>query len=109
MNTQINNTLIDEVTRHLIKAYNPLVIYLFCSYAWGSPDKSGDIDLSVIVDKYEYDAAERIRIGLRELKDIHADIDILVYTSAEVATWNTHPSTLTYKVLNRGVKLYEAA
>jgi predicted nucleotidyltransferase len=109
MNTQINKTLIDEVTRQLVKAYDPLAIYLFGSYAWGSPDKSSDIDFFVIVDKSEYDAAERIRIGLRELKDIHADIDILVYTSAEVATRNTHPSTLTYKVLNKGVKLYEAA
>lgn len=67
------------------------------------------MDFFIIVDKSEYDAAERIRIGLRALKDIHADIDILVYTSEEVAAWNTHPSTLAYKVLNKGLKLYEAA
>jgi predicted nucleotidyltransferase len=109
MNTDTNKTLIDEVIAHLVKAYNPLPIYLFGSYAWGSADKSSDIDFFVIVDKSEFDAAERIRIGLRELKGIHADIDILVYTSAEVAMRNTHPSTLTYKVLNKGVKLYEAA
>lgn len=109
MSIKINNILIDEVTRHLIKAYNPLAIYLFGSYAWGNPGKSSDIDFLIIVDKSEYDAAERIRIGLRELKDIHADIDILVYTSDEVETRITHPSTLIYKVLNKGVKLYEAA
>lgn len=109
MSTEMNKTLIDEVTRHLIKAYNPLSIYLFGSYVWGIPDKSSDIDFFVIVDKSEHDAAERIRIGLMELKDIHADVDILVYTSAEVATRNNHPSTLIYKVLNKGIKLYEAA
>lgn len=109
MSTTINKNLIDEVTRHLIRAYNPLAIYLFGSYAWGNPDKSSDIDFFIIVDQSEHDAAERIRIGLRELKDIHADIDILVYTRDEVASRNTHPSTLAYKVLNKGLKLYEAA
>jgi len=38
MTREMNKTLIDEVTRHLIKAYNPLSIYLFGSYVWGIPD-----------------------------------------------------------------------
>lgn len=109
MNKEIDKTLIDEITKQLIKAYNPLAIYLFGSQVWGAPNKSSDIDFFVIVDKSEFDVAERIRIGLRELKNIHADIDILVYTRDEVAARNTHPSTLTYKVLSKGVKLYEAA
>lgn len=109
MNNEINKNLVNEVTRQLIKAYNPLSIYLFGSYAWGNPDKSSDIDFFIIVEKSEYDAAERIRIGLRELKHIHADIDILVYTKDEIAEWKDHPSTLAFKVLNKGLKLYEAA
>lgn len=109
MNTEINRNLINEVTRHLVKAYNPIAIYLFGSYVWGNPGKSSDIDFFIIVDKSEYDAAERIRIGLRELKHIHADIDILVYTRDEIAAWDNHPSTLVFKVLNKGLKLYEAA
>lgn len=104
-----NKNLIDEVTAHLIKAYNPLSIYLFGSYVWGNPDRSSDIDFFIVVEKSEYDAAERIRIGLRELKHIHADIDILVYTKDEIEGWKSHPSTLAFKVLNMGLKLYEAA
>lgn len=109
MNIEINKQLIEEVTRQLVKAYNPVAIYLFGSYVWGNPERSSDIDFFIIVDNSEYDAAERIRIGLRELKHIHADIDLLVYTRAEVAFWDTHPSTLAYKVINRGLKVYEAA
>lgn len=67
------------------------------------------IDFIIIVDKSEYDAAERIRIGLRKLKYIHADIDLLVYTKDEIEEWKTHPSTLAYEVLNKGLELYEAA
>ena len=102
-------TLINEIKDHLVRAYHPLAIYLFGSYAWGTPDKYSDIDFFIIVEKSEFDSAERIRIGLRELKDIHADIDLLVFTSAEIAAKYNHPSTLTYKVMTKGVKLYEAA
>ena len=35
----INKNIIKEVTEKLIKTYNPIEIYLFGSYAWGSPDE----------------------------------------------------------------------
>lgn len=109
MYSEINKSLIEEITRLFIRIYNPVAIYLFGSYVWGNPDKASDIDFFIIVDKSEHDAAERIRIGLRALKHIHADIDLLVYTREEVAIWNNHPSTLVFKVINKGLKLYEAA
>ena len=109
MNANLDQNLIDEVVKHLLNAYNPLSVYLFGSQVWGNPDESSDIDFFIIVDKSDYNHAERIRIGLRELKGIHADIDIIVFTSCEIAEKKNHPSTLIYKVLNKGVKLYEAA
>ena len=60
-------------------------------------------------EKTDLDRAERIRVGLRALLDINTSVDILVYTREEVDEKKNHPSTLTYKVLTRGVKLYEAA
>nr|HPJ44359.1 nucleotidyltransferase domain-containing protein [Spirochaetota bacterium] len=68
-----------------------------------------DIDLFIVVKKTDLDRAERIRVGLRALLDMNLSVDILVYTKEEVEEKKNHPSTLTYKVLNRGVKLYEAA
>jgi len=109
MNTELNKSLLDEIVKHLLIAYKPLAIYLFGSQVWGNPDKSSDMDFFIVVDKSEYDAAERIRIGLRELKGIHANVDLLVFTSSEIAEKKDHPSTLVYKVLNKGVKIYEAA
>jgi len=109
MNTELDKSLLDEIVKHLLIAYKPLAIYLFGSQVWGNPDKSSDMDFFIVVDKSEYDAAERIRIGLRELKGIHANVDLLVYTSSEIAEKKDHPSTLVYKVLNKGVKIYEAA
>ncbi len=109
MALNIDKSLMSEITEHLLAAYNPLAIYVYGSQVWGTPDKSSDIDFFVIVAESELDHAERIRIGLRELKGIHANVDILVFTVSEISKKKDHPSSLVYKVLNKGVKIYEAA
>jgi predicted nucleotidyltransferase len=104
-----NDLKLKEITSRLIKIYKPEEIYLFGSYAWGTPGKNSDIDLFIIVEKSDLDRAERIRVGLRALLDLNIPVDILVYTKDEVEEKKNHPSTLTHKILTRGVKLYEAA
>ncbi len=104
-----NDLKLKEITSRLIKIYNPEEIYLFGSYAWGTPGAHSDIDLFIVVENSDLDRAERIRVGLRALLDMNISVDILVYTKEEVEEKKNHPSTLTYKILTRGVKLYEAA
>lgn len=104
-----NDLKLKEIISRLIKIYKPEEIYLFGSYAWGTPGKNSDIDLFIIVEKSDLDRAERIRVGLRALLDLNIPVDILVYTKDEVEEKKNHPSTLTHKILTRGVKLYEAA
>lgn len=100
---------IDEIVARLSQAYNPLAIYLFGSQAWGEPDDSSDIDLLIVVEDSELDAAERIRVGLKALKGIKIDIELLVFTRAELEEKSEHPASLACQVLRKGVKLYEAA
>jgi predicted nucleotidyltransferase len=109
MTTTQDRIQLDEIISHLVPAYNPLAIYLFGSYAWGNPGSSSDIDLMVIVEQSDLSAAERIRVGLTSLKEIHADVDLVVFTQSEFTEKKGHPSTLVYKVVHDGVKLYEAA
>lgn len=104
-----NDLKLKEITSRLVKIYKPEEIYLFGSYVWGTPGDHSDIDLFIVVEKTDLDRAERIRVGLRALLDMNLSVDILVYTKEEVEEKKNHPSTLTYKVLTRGVKLYEAA
>ncbi len=108
MNANVDQNLIDEIVKRFLSCYKPIAIYLFGSQAWGTPDKSSDIDFFIIVDKSSDSQAERIRKGLRELKGIHADVDILVFTMSEIEEKKDQPSSLIYKVLNKGIKLYEA-
>jgi len=49
----IDNNVINEVKNRLVKAYDPLAIYLFGSHAWGAPTKDSDLALLIIVEKSE--------------------------------------------------------
>ena len=104
-----NTELVEKILSRLIKAYNPVSVYLFGSYAWGIPDKSSDMDFFVVVDKSSLTSADRIRLGMRELTDIDIAVDIIVFTKDEIAEKKDHLSTLTNKVISKGIKLYEAA
>ncbi len=39
----------EDVKNRLVRAYNPLTIYLFGSYAWGTPTEDSDLDLVIVV------------------------------------------------------------
>ena len=43
----IKREVIDEVKNRLVKAYDPLAIYLFGSYAWGTPTEDSDLELLI--------------------------------------------------------------
>jgi predicted nucleotidyltransferase len=44
---------INEIKKRLINAYQPLEIYIFGSYAWGTPTDESDLDCAIIVDSSE--------------------------------------------------------
>ena len=54
--------IIETVKERLIKTYNPKTIYLFGSYAWGTPDEDSDLDLLVVIESSEFQLfATRLR------------------------------------------------
>ena len=67
--------LVSKVTQRMVSVFDPLVIYLFGSRAWGQPTKDSDVDLLVVVktsDDHPLDpgltglrAVARSRGGLR--------------------------------------------
>ncbi|HOG64662.1 MAG TPA: nucleotidyltransferase domain-containing protein [Spirochaetota bacterium] len=97
------------VISRLVPAYNPRQIYLYGSRVWGDPSEWSDLDILVVVEESVLDMDDRMRIGLSALSGSGLDVDILVLTSAEVQARRTYPSTLTYRILHEGKKLYEAA
>ena len=82
-------------------------VYLFGSYAYGKPDKDSDIDLYLIVDNLterHFDIMLKIRKSIDSI--ITKPIDILLNTSLNFNLRSTHKSTLEYKILQEGKKIY---
>lgn len=101
--------LFDMVKERLVAVYEPRVIYLFGSSAWGTRDEQSDIDLVVIVDKSSEKPYKRAAKGIASLSGLKIPKDIIVYTSKEFNELAEDETTLCHKIKNEGIKLYEAA
>ena len=104
----ISEDKIQEATKRLVEAYDPVAIYLFGSYAWGEPNEDSDLDLFVVVsDDYKV-AFSTYKIGNRALWNMGFSKDLIVSNESDFRTWSNHPSTLQHKIQKEGIKLYES-
>ena len=74
---------IAEIISRLRAALSPVSIYLYGSYAYGTPQPGSDIDLLVVVEDSSLDLYERDAVAYRALRDVNVPIDVQVYTCAE--------------------------
>jgi len=105
----ISKELIEEVKNRLVKVYNPVEIYLFGSYAWGSPDEESDLDLLIVVDKSSERSFDRLRPGQRALFGLGVSKDMIVYTKDEFERYASNVTTLCHKIKKDGKVLYARA
>lgn len=80
--SQLEEHLRDIVGR-LRDALSPSAIYLFGSYAYGTPGPHSDLDLLVVVEDSEQNPYERDAVAYRALGDIPVPVDVQVYTRRE--------------------------
>lgn len=82
-------------------------IYLFGSYAYGTPNKSSDIDLCIIT--YDYESRKRdliVKIRRSITKATNIPVDILLYKSYEFYDRANLPFTMEFKIKEEGIILY---
>lgn len=74
---------IQELVKEIAQNYQPEKIYLFGSYANGTPTKDSDIDLFIIkeTDKRRIERSWEVREGI---KNYINSMDIIVYTPNEI-------------------------
>ena len=105
----INKDVIEEVKNRLVKTYNPIAIYLFGSYAWGTPTEDSDLDLLIVIDKSDEKSYNRTRPGQRALFGLCISKDLVIYTKEEFDHIANDVTTLGHKIKKDGKLIYARA
>jgi uncharacterized protein len=102
----INKAVIEEIKKRLIKAYKPNAIYLFGSYAWGTPTEDSDLDILIVVEKSAEKTYRRPILGYDALFGLGISKDLIVYTQEEFEKYSHDITTLCYKIKQDGELMY---
>jgi predicted nucleotidyltransferase len=97
-----------EAVRRLVEAAQPRQIILFGSHARGDASEDSDVDLMLIEDHVENQAAESVRLQ-RVLKGLILPVDLLPVTRAQFDYWRDTPGNVFFEAATEGKVVYEAA
>jgi len=108
MASALDQSLLDEIVRRIVKVAKPDRIILFGSHARGDARENSDIDLLVVMREVTSprDMVMRIRDAIVPLG---ISSDVLVTRGAEYDKWSEAPSTTLYWAKREGEVLYDAA
>ena len=90
----------------IVEAVHPERVVLFGSHARGDAAPRSDVDILVVAnsDRPRYERAIPI---YRAVADLPVELDILVYTPAEVRDWSRVDQAFVTTALREGRVLYE--
>ena len=98
---------LDELKELIIKAIPVEQIYLFGSYAYGTPHEYSDLDLYVVLkddaETKELDAVVKILGVIRNVKK--TPVDIIANKKSKYLRLMTGP-TMERKIAREGIKIY---
>jgi predicted nucleotidyltransferase len=97
-----------EIVRRLRAALDPVAIYFFGSYAYGTPQSHSDIDLLIVVEDSPLSPYQRDALAYRALGGIRCPIDVQVYTRAEFERRAALPVSFERTVKRKGKVVYAA-
>ena len=101
------DSILAEIVRRLVTAFQPEQIYLFGSKARGDSSPDSDYDLMVIVSNETAPERRRSRLAYQALRGTGTAADVLVCTEQYFQERLHLPSSLPAIVIREGVLLYE--
>ncbi len=95
-----------QIKDRIVSQLSPLQIYLFGSYACGTPDADSDYDLYIVVDDSQTDWHAQTVKAYRAIRSVRTKpVDILVGTKSNFEKRKAY-STIEREVAQKGVLLY---
>ncbi len=103
---KITPTQQKEIVRRLVNEFQPEAVFLFGSYAWGSPQAESDLDLLVIVSASHERPIERSIRAQRSLRGLLTPVDVLIKTRMEFELYRPVKASLEAQIYRKGRLLY---
>jgi predicted nucleotidyltransferase len=101
-------SVVTQVVERLRTALDPLAIYLFGSYAYGTPGPHSDLDLLVVVPDQARSISDLDSAAYRALCGLGVTKDVMVYTASDFERRATWPVSFERTVRTKGRLLYAA-
>ncbi|MCD5413415.1 MAG: nucleotidyltransferase domain-containing protein [Clostridiales bacterium] len=99
---------INKITNQIKSVVSIKRIYLFASFAYGSPSDDSDLDLCIVINREgirKRDVIKTIRRSISEVATM--PVDILVYYENEFEEKAALVSTIEHKIAYEGFSIYE--
>jgi len=108
LNQQQLDEKLDQIVACVRTVLEPSAIYLFGSYAYGTPCSGSDIDLLVVVEDSSLRAHARDALAYRAVGAIGVSKDIQVYTRQEFEERAALPISFERTIKEKGRLIYAA-
>src|SRR4030042_1553741 len=96
---------IEDITRQIVKKYEPEKIILYGSFASGEPTKDSDVDLFIVKRTKKKRTQRHLEID-RMLLDRTLPLDILIYTPEEIKNRLSLGDFFIENIINQGKIIY---
>lgn len=94
-----------DLVRRIVRASNPYRVILFGSRGRGDNRPESDVDILVVKDTPE-PRHRRARTLYRAVASLPLNVEIIVYTPAEIADWREVPQAFVTTAVREGRVLY---
>lgn len=102
----VTQSQIQQLVKEIARGYQPEKIYLFGSYANGSPTYDSDIDLFIVKNTSKRRNERTVEV-VAAIKDYISAMDIIVYTPQELEIAMTQFMNIGKIAVTTGKLLYE--
>ena len=102
----VDAEVIEEVIRRIVRVADPQKVILFGSRARGDARPDSDFDLLLVRESHQPRHARSAPL-YTALADVPLEVEVMVYTPAEIEEWAGVPGAFVTTAIREGKVLYE--